>query len=248
MKKINIPKILPEGFLDVKNLNKNILIALLGIWVVVAIVMSFFQIRLKLVYTKGMERRIVSTESAVKAVQDFSAYSDILKKTATPEKISYYDKLFERDMFIEIRLDQVVDFPPVFEIQNIEKLPLSLMYKGFIQYENGMIAAQINEDSETRFVKKGDKIKSYKVIDVTKDEVVLLGPENFKILLKLNKVAPSNEYQVIMFDSANKRTYKLKKNESLIGKYKIIDIKDDYVIILKDNENITLKKGEKLNG
>lgn len=249
MKKINIDisKIISSEWFDIKNLSKDLIYVLILVWIVVIVVFSLVRVRLNAMYAEGREKIDFSKTNVYKPI-DTSTYIKLLDKMSKPEKLSYYDNIIGRDMFFESKKVSVVVEQPVFEIKNIERIPLTVMYKGYIEREDGTLAAQLNWDGETRFVKSGDKIKGYKIFDVAKDAVIITGPDNKKIVLKHNKTAFSDDFQVVFFDSVGKKSYTLKKGDTLGGKYKIIDISNDSVILLTNNEKIILKKGERVNG
>ncbi len=247
MKKLDVTKIINDVFFDVNNLKKETFFLLLIIWIIIVIIFSALSFSLNAKYNEN-KNRIGLQKKAKVSKTDGAEYDKLLNKLINPEKLDYYNSLLTRDIFSETKVPVVIEIAPVFEIRSIERLPLSFMYKGFIETPDGSLLAQFNWDGSTKFVRTGDKIKGFKILEITKQAVLIQTPENLKISLKNNKVALGGDYQIVFFDSANKKTYTLKKNELLIGKYKVIDINDDSVILLKDNEKITLKKGEKLNG
>ncbi len=94
---------------------------------------------------------------------------------------------------------------------------MDFVYNGYIESADGEVTAQINYYGETLFVTKGDAFKSYKVISVDKDKLVLEGKSG-QLVMEFKRPVITNE----MIDSVG--SVIKKAQESLNEKVTVEDV------------------------
>ena len=170
---------------------------------------------------------------------DSLLYAENLLKS--PYTISRYQPLFDKNMFIKPETPPPVFTPEKLSIASISYVPLPFMYNGFIARSDGTIIGQINWSGKTYFVKKGDKFKDFKVIEIN-SKILKIENKDGQITLEYKKVAKGRELVVKLHDSMNNKDIEVKKDE-MVGEYKVLDIKTDSVVIYGQNKEWVITKG-----
>jgi hypothetical protein len=140
-----------------------------------------------------------------------------------------FTPLFDRDKKLPFYLKEIM-----FE-------PLFFMYKGHIEKSPGVMIAQINWGEKTYFVQKGDRMQNWTILNIEKEHVIVKSDKGEELTLHVHKQTFSkNPYAVFkMFASENE--VKVKVGDQLEG-YKVLDIRQDAVILSKDSQTISVTK------
>ena len=99
-------------------------------------------------------------------------------------------------------------------------------------------------EDETYFVKRGDDIKGYKILDVNKVYVEILKQEdNKKIQLELNKIASEGKISANIYDTVKEKTHIIEEGSKIDG-WEVQLISKEHVRLGKGNNLIYVRKGE----
>ncbi len=182
----------------------------------------------------------------IKAVKDKDAadlgpYSSTLERIKSPYAISRYQDLLARNIFVRPEAPPVVFTPNDLKIVSIEAVNLPFIYVGFIQTSSGTIIGQVNWSGKTYFVKKGEKLKDYKVTDVD-TRTMKLENRGGRLNLKLKETVKGKEFVATLYNSMDDKTYEVRRDDDVKG-YKILDIKADSVIVYGQNKEWVINKG-----
>ncbi len=155
------------------------------------------------------------------------------------EGVSFVGKSdFARDIFIEQKeTEQSVDIL----VKEILFAPLILKYMGFIERDNGDVIAQINFGQKTFFVKVGDKVDTWVIVGIEKDKVIVLGVEGEEKRLPIREKVFSSKPYAVLSSKASGKSQKLYIGDSF-EQYKVLDIKDNTVILNSESGTLTLNK------
>jgi hypothetical protein len=159
----------------------------------------------------------------------------------SPYPISRYQPLVVKNMFIKPPAPVKVFTPEDLTLISVSAVPLPFMYNGFIARSDGTIIGQVNWSGKTYFVKKGDKFKEYKVIDIN-SKIIKIENKDGQLTLEYKKTAKSRELIIKLHDSMNNKDIELKKGDS-VGEYKVLDIKLDSVVLYGQNKEWVITKG-----
>jgi sRNA-binding protein len=164
-----------------------------------------------------------------------SVADDYKTRAANAEKI----KPEGRNLFSEYEIQQIPKEP--FEIQKIVFEPFVFMYMGFIEKSTAEFIAQINWASQTYFVRKGDAIKEWVILEITKDRVIARDTNGEEMELPLQQKVLSKKpfAQIKIYRTGNER--KITVGDTVEG-HKVLDITRDTVILTSDSGVITVYK------
>ncbi len=243
MPKINFSKFTDllkklTDFIPKKGIEKLLFKALLGIWVLVIIAV----IVLRIAYTtyNNVEDRIkeaaTSARPPVASPSEITMYESLLDMAKYPEGIEEYSLAVRRDPFSEHR--EIL--PPVFEpehdfvLKSIERIPLPLMYKGFIELPDRIIG-QINLEGTTRFVEVGSRLDSYRILNISREKIIAMDASDKKLEFLLNEPIFSDKLSAVLYDNISEKEFNVDVGTK-IEDYKVIEIMPDYVVLQYKNE------------
>ena len=184
-------------------------------------------------------KEAVAAKEKTGAVTNSFLHAEELLKS--PYMISRYQPLFDNNMFIKPEAPPEVFTPEKLKIISISFAPLPFMYNGFIARSDGTIIGQINWSGKTYFVKKGDKFKDYKVIEIN-SKILKIENKDGQITLDYKKQANGKELVAKLHNSMSDKEYDVKKGDD-IGGYKIVDITIDSVVLYGQNKEWVITKG-----
>ena len=181
---------------------------------------------------------VTAKEPPVALPNSFSYTKGLLK---SPHSISIYQPLFDKNMFIKPEPPPEVFTPEKLTLISVSAVPLPFMYNGFIERSDGTIIGQINWSGKTYFVKRGQKLKDYKVTEIN-SKIVKIENKDGQITLDYKKPAKSKELVAKLHDSMKNKDIEVKKGDP-IGEYKVLDIKTDSVVLYGQNKEWVITKG-----
>jgi len=222
----------------VKNIEKLIFFILVVILIlaIVAYKSGFF-LRCPDIEKKLSNVEFVEPPDKIEGLDKYKkAIIDLQKKG----EFSQYDKYFQNDGFT--RYIELPPPQPLFELRSIKRLPLDIIYNGFIEYTGGVVG-QINIGGTTYFVRKGEKIQDYEIIDLTGSYAVVKDSKGKEIKLPLRVRLFSDKYEATIFLNNEDKTIKVRKGD-VIKNFRVLDISPNYVVlfnqITKKKEHLTL--------
>jgi hypothetical protein len=184
-------------------------------------------------------KETVAAKAEPAGAPDSFLYAEGLLKS--PYTISRYQPIFDRNMFIKPEPPVEVFSPEKLKVVAISYVPLPFMYNGFIAKSDGTIIGQINWSGKTYFVKKGDKFRDYKVVEI-KSKILKVENKDGQITLDYKKVSNGKELVAKLHDSMNNKDIEVRKADA-IGEYKVLDIKTDSVVLYGQNKEWVITKG-----
>lgn len=167
------------------------------------------------------------------------SYAEGLLKS--PFVFSRYQPLIDNNIFVKPEIQPELFTPEKLTVISISALPLPFVYNGFIEKPDGTRIGQINWSKRTYFVKKGDKFKDYKVLEVN-SKIIKIENKDGQIVLGYKKPVKGKELVAKLHNSMNDREFEVKKNDEING-YKILDIKADSVILYGQDKEWVVNKG-----
>ncbi|MBU4488444.1 MAG: hypothetical protein KKI13_05200 [Candidatus Omnitrophica bacterium] len=235
-----ITDILPKK--DVEKIALKILVA---IWIIVTI--STFGLRFAKDEGDDIEKKISDAATKVPISPsvnqgDMKKYEKLINLSQYPEPMSEYDLKRRRDPFSKyVEEAAQIGAQPTehdFTLKTIGRVPLPVVYRGFIELPNKLIG-QINWKDSTRFVEKGSSLNGYKILTISKEKIGAVDEQGVKWDFVLNKPVPSDKLNAVLYDKISKKTYTVEAS-SVIDGYKVIDIQPDCVILLSKGSEIKL--------
>jgi hypothetical protein len=174
-------------------------------------------------------------------IEGLEKYNLALQQLQKQVEFNEYASYFAKDAFSKY----VKKSPPKpqFTLESIQRLPLDLEYKGFIEYSKGIVG-QINLEGKTYFVKEGDQIPQYSVLKLYRRYAVVEDPKGNEIRLPLREKIMSDEYQATICLNLEDEIIKVKKGDK-IKSYQVLDISTGYVVLF--NESTKEKKVLKIS-
>lgn len=191
-------------------------------------------------YESNSEGKATS-EELTETLDDIKFYTTILERLKAPFDMTRYQRLLTRNIFIKPEKPLIVFSPGSLKLVSVEPIILPFIYKGYIQTASGTIIGQVNWGDKTYFIKKGDKFKDYKVIDIQRRAITVEGKEG-QLILEFKKPAKGKELIAKVYNELDQKTYELRKEEEL-NDYKILDITADSVVLWGENKEWVIKKG-----
>ncbi len=145
---------------------------------------------------------------------------------------------YDRDIFIEKR--DIVE-KPLFVLRAIEKEEIPIIFKGSIVRGDQVIIAQINWGNKTFFVKPNEMLKQWLISEITENFVIIKDAESQPFTLFLNKVTYSEMMVASVLYTKENKIYRVKVGDT-IDDYKVLDIKNENVIVSNKNSQIIISK------
>lgn len=227
------------------NIEKFVFKILLGAWIVVILVVAVVQ---NVLGTRDyLQEKIIERAAGAgpKPVDksDFSKYESLFTLVKYPEAIEQYTQGIKRDPFSEYSeaaAQLVIPSEHDFELKSIERVPLPMVYRGYIELADRIIG-QLNWYDATRFVKVGSTIEGYKIRDITKKKVEAADESGQSIEFELNKPVFSDKLQAILYDNISRKTFSVRIS-TVIDAYEVTGIASNYVILRREGVETRLEK------
>ena len=144
-----------------------------------------------------------------------------------------------RDIFVQKEEIKKPDHP--YKVGEIYFDPLAFMFMGTIEKEQGMFIAQINWNNKTSFVKEGDSLDAWTVVQIRRDEVSIINAKGEELKLPMRKNIYVNEPFAEIINTITGEKETVKKGD-MLKEYKILDINKSTVILKINLDKIILKK------
>jgi len=189
-------------------------------------------------FGEGREE-IVSGKESAGAAQGSLSYAEGLLKS--PFAFSRYQPLIDHNIFVKPEIQPELFTPEKLTLVSVSAAPLPFMYNGFIEKPDGTRIGQINWSRRTYFVKKGDKFKDYKVLEVN-SKIIKIENKDGQIVLEYKKPVKGKELTAKLYNSMDNKEFEVKKDDEING-YKILDIKADSVILYGQDKEWVVNKG-----
>ncbi len=181
-----------------------------------------------------------SSKEPVEQFEDAKTYASIIERLKAPFNINRYKELFTKNIFIRPEKPTPVFTPENLKLVSTEPIILPFIYNGYIETEKADIIAQVNWAEKTHFVKKGERFRDYKVIEILKKTLIAEGKEG-RLVLEFKKPVRGKELVAVLYDELDEKTYTVRKEEE-INNYKILDIKANSVVLWGENKEWVIKR------
>lgn len=227
------------------NIEKFVFKILLGVWIaviLVGVVVGNLLGRRDYIQEKIIENA-AGTGHKLPDKSDFAKYESLFTLVKYPEAIEQYTHRIKRDPFLEYSGEAaqlVLPFEHDFELKSIERVPLPMVYRGYIELPDRIIG-QLNWYDATRFVRVGSAIDGYKIRDITKKKLEATDEGGQNIEFELNKPVFSDKLQAILYDNVSGKTFSVRVS-TVIGAYEVTEITPRYVILLSEGKETKLEK------
>jgi hypothetical protein len=173
---------------------------------------------------------------------NYLAHVNLLKK------FSYYEDFLKRDIFHSYVTDAQVDDTVInpYVLLGVIKVEVPLIWKGIFQKKGSKeLRAQVNIEKDTYFLKKGDKILKYAIVEVT-PYFVEVRKEGASMSVRLEKdiVALEEGIKAKIYNKENGETFAVAKDQFVEG-WNVRSIMNGEVRMHKGGVTILVKEGEK---
>lgn len=174
---------------------------------------------------------------------DYSAKYDMLGEAFSAKEAFGDLYSIHRDLFAPKRILDNSGVP--FQLRQTNADRMFFVYKGHIEKQANEFIAQINSAVRTRFVRVGDDLDGWRVVDIDANHVSLESTEDGFLDLVLHKKTYAKEPEAIicMHDGNVLRSVCL---GDVVDQYKILDIQNGAVILQRvdqpNSDPILLKK------
>ncbi|MBL7071186.1 MAG: hypothetical protein ISS26_03315 [Candidatus Omnitrophica bacterium] len=195
-----------------------------------------------------IKRRILNAATVVKKGSmeqaDIAKYESVFSLVKYPEAIDVYSQKVTRDPFSEQKHEaetkDVVTSERDFVILSIERIPLPMVYKGYIELPDKIIG-QVNWHEATKFVNHGSVIYEYKIERILKDRLIASDKNGARIEFNLNKPVLTDKLEAVLYDNVSLETYSVRLSSQLEG-YKIVEITPNSVVLKNEGIETMLEK------
>ncbi len=232
-----------------KHIEKVFALALTLIWISMAV-----SLVLKPPPSFSDDLRVRPFGLSLKEKDELIAREVFMEKMKAGEDKFKYELLLSREMFGEIKQPKGkgrVVVAALLEVVAISHVPLPLKYMGFIELElpGGALAlrGQVHWGEQTLFISPGDKIRGFKIVSITKEQILAQrGRGEEKLVLPIRERILGKELVATVYDRIQKRKFSgLKVGDVFGGGVKTPDIDASSVLILMldgKEEKLFLKK------
>lgn len=173
--------------------------------------------------------------------QSLTEYASLIDKMNSPFAVERYQPLLAGNIFVKPEPPPLVFTPDKLKIVSITPVILPFTYNGFIQRADGSIIGQINWAGKTYFVKKGEKFKDYKVLEIS-SRLIKAETKEGQFILEYKKPVKGKELIAKLYSMMDEKTFEVKKNDEVNG-YKVLDITANSVVLYGQNKEWVVKKG-----
>ena len=225
-----------------KHIEKVFALALTLIWASMAV-----SLILKKPPSFSDDLRVRPFELSRKEKDELTARKAFMEKMKAGESQSRYEPLFAREIFGEIKQPKVpVVVAALLEVIDISHVPLLLKYMGFIELpDGGDLRGQVHWGDRTLFISPGDKIRGFRIISLTKEQILVQRGEE-KLILPIRERILGKELVATVYDRIRKGKFSdLRVGDVFGGGIKVLDISTDYVLLLMldgKEEKLLLKR------
>ena len=177
---------------------------------------------------------------------DIAGYESVFDKVKSPEPLEEYTVRISRDPFskkkvkVEVKTEEIVRREHDFEIRSISKIPLPLVYRGYIELPDRIIG-QVNWHHSTEFVNAGSVLNGYMVESVHKDRLLVTAGDGTRIEFRLNAPVLTDKLEAVLFDRVSKETFNVTENAK-IGDYEVVDVSPNRVTMRINDKEMLLEK------
>jgi hypothetical protein len=186
--------------------------------------------------------RNIETDYLSEPLFDPSLEKDYVKEFATmgdPSGVQMPNTVtIDRDIFVE---KQDIVITPLFVLRSIEKEEIPIVFKGSIVRGDEVIIAQINWGNKTYFVKPNEMLKQWLIAEITENFVIIKDTDSKPFTLFLNRVTYSEIMVASVLYTKENKIYRVKVGD-LVDDYKVLDIKNENVIVSNKNSQIIISK------
>jgi len=228
---------------DIEKFVFKLLLFTWGLIIIILIVLKAIIGPRDYVKRKMMEAAKRTEKSPIEQA-DIIGYESVFSAVKYPETLEAYSINISRDPFSERRPEpetiDAVQTDHDFVVMSIEKIPLPLVYRGYIELPDRIIG-QVNWHKSTRFVNPGSVLNDYTIKSISKDMISVTYIDGREIEFKLNTPVLTDHLQAVLYDNTSKETYSVQMSTQ-IGKYEVVEIFRDHVIISIDGKETRLEK------
>ncbi|MEA3305733.1 MAG: hypothetical protein U9R52_02850, partial [Candidatus Omnitrophota bacterium] len=162
---------------------------------------------------------------------EIAMYKSLLDTVKHPKSIGEYTHEIRQDPFSEYREMLPVAFGAErdFVLKSVDRMPLPLIYKGYIELPDRIIG-QVDLEGATRFVKAGSTLNGYRILSVSRKKIEMTDASGKKLDFLLHRPVAGDELTAVLYDTLSKRTFTVYVFTE-IGDYKVVDITPEYVIL-----------------
>jgi len=224
-----------------KHIEKVFALALTVVWVAMAV-----SLVLKKPASFSDDLRVRPFELSQKEKDELAARKAFMEKMKAGEDKFKYELLFSKEMFGEIKQTEVrVVVAALLEVVDISHVPLPLKYMGFIHLPGGGLRGQVHWGKRTIFISPGDKIRGFKIISITKEQILVQrGGE--ELILPIRERILGKELVATVYARIQKKKFSgLRVGDVFGGGVKVLDIETDSVLLLMldgKEEKLLLKR------
>ena len=187
---------------------------------------------------ESKEAELPATEGSDILSSSILSAEEMLK---SPFAAVRYQPLIEKNIFVKPQPPPEVFTPEKLALISISQILLPFKYNGFIQKSDGTMIGQINWSGKTYFLKKGDKFKDYRVLEIN-SKILKIENKDGQLVMEYKKAVKGKEMVAKIHNSMDDKDIEVKKND-VIGEYKVLDIKAASVILYGQNKEWVINKG-----
>jgi len=211
-----------------KHIEKVFALALTVVWVSMAL-----SLVLKKPPSFSDDLRVRPFELSRNEKDELAARKAFMEKMKAGEDKFRYEPLFAREIFGEIKQPTVtVVVAAMLEVVGISHVPLPLKYMGFIHLPGGDLRGQVHWGDRTIFVSPEDKIRGFRIISITKEQILVQRREE-ELILPIRERILGKELVATVYDRIRKSPFSgLRVGDVFGGGIKVLDIGTDYVLLL----------------
>ena len=229
-----------------QDIEKYVFKLLLLAWAVIMVVL--FALRAVLGPRDYVKRKIIEAAETAQRFDvertDIAAYESVFDRVKSPEPLEEYTLRIARDPFskktVKVKTETAVRREHDFEIRSINKIPLPLVYRGYIELPDRIIG-QVNWHQSTEFVNIGSVLNGYRVKSVHKDRLLVTSGDGTQIEFRLNTPVLTDRLEAVLFDRVSKKTFNVTE-DAKIGDYEVVDVSPDRVTMRINDKEMLLEK------
>ncbi len=201
-----------------------------------AVLLFFSMVRLTVMFVNAENIDFEVRPFDASKEKDYAGQYEMLLKKISAKS----DVLPVKALFSVLRNDKKENGTDLY-VKKIVFKPFLFKYMGYVEKDNNEVIAQINFNKKTYFVKSGDFFEKWFVASIAKNEVVVIGPDGEEMRLPIRKNVFSKKPYAVLGKHSSPNIFKVFVGED-VDKYKVLDIRDDAVILKTDSETLTLNK------
>ncbi len=163
------------------------------------------------------------------------------------KKFSYYEEFLTRDIFhpfeVDVKVDEIVVNPYV--LLKVIRHEVPFVWMGtFSKKDDKKLYVQFNSKKGTSFLKKGDRIMRYEIVEATPYHVDVRREGRDSILrLEKDKVALEEGIHAKIYNKESGKTFVIREGDFTEG-WDVRSIANDGVTLHKGGVSVLVKKGD----